>query len=517
MICERVMEKTYTEVKEERLEKLFKDCQTKILNQIIGPFGLSTAMFEDRNGGNVTTIHNFSRDDADYIAEKDKASHAQANKKYNRDDYEINDWSKKSHEYRSTGIDGYTGKETLATDMDLDHVTAMKKIAQNKKANLALNTGESLDKIKAMANSEENLVATHKSINRSKSDQEITEFAEKNGERFDLDQAMIEQAKQRSENYINSTVNLELAKKQSIELLQTSGSQAVKMGLKEGLGILLVELVNGLFNEFKILFKNGINAGESLFKEIGKRLKKILDSVIKKIPNALESSVKGGISGLLSNLVTFLINNFLSTAKQYVTVIRDGFLGLLSAFKMIFFPPKNMTSDEALQAGLKILSTVIVSSIGVLLNESISTFLTTVPFIKPIADLITPVLLGISTGLISVFIAYQIDSYFEGKQLDRKLLDTMLANSKSLDDFVTALEKNCFKSLENIKNYSTSLTLYQNILENYEASHEISGNTLSSLEQVNINTAMQISKSNSMINHINATQSEIELFLSKNI
>ncbi len=510
------MEKTYTEIKEERLQKLFKDCQTQILNQIIGPFGLSTAMFEDRNGGNVTTIHNFSRDAADYIAEKDKASHAQANKKYNRDNYESHDWDKKSQEHRSSGIDGYTGKETLAKDMDLDHVTSMKEIATNKKANLALNTGESLDKVKAMANSDENLVATHKSINRSKSDQNITEFSEKNGERFDLDKDRIKQAKQRSESHINSTVNLELAKKQSIELFQTSGSQAVKMGLKEGLGILLVELINGLFNEFVILFKQGVNAGESLFKEMGRRLKKILKSVIQKIPNALESSFQGSISGLLSNLVTFIINNFLSTAKRYVTVIRDGFLGLLRAFKMIFFPPKNMTSDEALQEGLKILSTVIVSSIGVLLNESISAFLATVPFIKPIADLITPVLLGVSTGLISVFISYQIDSYFEGKQLDRKLLDTMIANSKSLDGFLTVLEENCFKSLENIQNYSTSLTLYQNILDNYEESYDISRNTLSSLERVNAETAMQISKSNSMINHINDTQSEIELFLSQN-
>lgn len=509
------MEKTYTDIKEERLQKLFKDCQNQILNQIIGPFGLSSAMFEDRNGGNVTTTHNFSRDDADYISEKDKASHAQVNKQYNRNDYESHDWKNKSEEHRSSGIDGYTGKVTLAKDMDLDHVTSMKEIAKNKKANLALNTGESLNKIKAMANSNENLVATHKSINRSKSDQNITEFAEKNGERFDLDKNKIEQAKQRSENHIKSTVNLELAKKQSIELLQTGGSQAVKMGFKEGLGLLLVELVNGLFNEFIILFKQGMNAGESLFKEIGKRLKKILKSVIQKIPNALEASVQGSVSGLLSNLVTFLINNFLSTAKRFVTMIRDGFLGLLRAFKMIFFPPKNMTSDEALQEGLKILSTVIFSSIGLLLNESISAFLATVPFIKPIADLITPVLLGISTGLISVFIAYQIDSYFEGKQLDRKLLDTMIANSQSLDGFSTAVEENCFKSLENIQNYSTSLILYQNILDTYEESYDISGNTLSSLERINAETVMQISKSNSMINQINDTQSEIELFLNK--
>ena len=43
----------------------------------------------------------------------------------------------------------------------------------------------------------------------------------------------------------------------------------------------------------------------------------------------------------MSNLLTFLINNFLSTAKRFVTVIREGIIGLFRAFKMIFFPPKN--------------------------------------------------------------------------------------------------------------------------------------------------------------------------------
>ncbi|WP_329030725.1 hypothetical protein PCP11_31255 (plasmid) [Pseudomonas aeruginosa] len=54
----------------------------------------------------------------------------------------------------------------------------------------------------------------------------------------------------------------------------------------------------------------------------------------------------------MSNLITFLINNFLSTAKRFVTIIREGLLGLVKAFKMIMFPPKGITSSEVLQEGL---------------------------------------------------------------------------------------------------------------------------------------------------------------------
>lgn len=47
------MEKTLTELREERLQKLFADCQQQVLGQIIGPFGLSMAMFEDKNGATL--------------------------------------------------------------------------------------------------------------------------------------------------------------------------------------------------------------------------------------------------------------------------------------------------------------------------------------------------------------------------------------------------------------------------------------------------------------------------------
>lgn len=47
------------ELRQQRLQKLFDDCQQQVISQVIGPFGLSVAMFEDRNGGNVTTVHNF--------------------------------------------------------------------------------------------------------------------------------------------------------------------------------------------------------------------------------------------------------------------------------------------------------------------------------------------------------------------------------------------------------------------------------------------------------------------------
>ncbi|MCF6780530.1 hypothetical protein [Stutzerimonas stutzeri] len=509
------MDQSITDLKQQRLQKLFDDCQQQVISQIIGPFGLSMAMFEDRNGGNVTTLHNFSRKDADYIAEKDMSSHEQSRKNYDREEYSDPAFAKKSQEYRAKGKDGYTGKNVAPEDMDLDHVTSLKTISKSKKVHLALETGESLDRVKGMANSDENLVATHKSINRSKRDGSLDELMERKGDEYKLKPELVAQAKERSEEYIASTVNKALIKKQGMELLQTGGKQAALMGMRQALGLLLTELVNGLFNEFKVLIKQGVEAGMTLFEEIRQRLTRVIQSVVKKTPDAVGQMFQGGVSGFMSNLLTFLINNFLSTAKRFVTMIREGLLGLFRAFKMIFFPPKHMTGDQALQEGLKILTTVVVTSVGLLLNETVATFMATVPFLKPFADLITPVLIGIMTGLLSAFLAYQIDCLFDRyrNSLSEKLMDELLADTKRRDEFANELVTLSENSLSNIENYSRSITLYQSIGATLGSAGLAAGATLASLEKTIAETGEQVTKSFAMIDFINESQSEIEDFL----
>lgn len=503
------------ELKQQRLQKLFADCQQQVVSQIIGPFGLSSAMFEDRNGGNVTTLHNFSRDDADYIADKDKSSYEQSKKDYDRNEYSDPTFAKKSKEHRAKGKDGYTGKDCAPENMDLDHVTSLKTISQNKKVHLALETGNGLEKVKEMANSDENLVTTHKSINRSKGEGSVDDLQERKGEEFELDPELVAEAKKKSEQHIASTIDTALLKKQSVELLQTGGKQAATMSVRQALGLLLTELVNGLFNEFKLLISEGVRDGNTLFGEIRQRLTRIIESVAKKIPDAIGQTFQGGISGFMSNLLTFLINNFVSTAKRFVTVIREGLLGLFRAFKIIFFPPKHMTSDQALQEGLKILTTVLFTSLGQLLNETVVTFMTTVPFLKPFADWITPVLIGIMTGLLSAFLAYQIDCMFDRYRhsLSEKFMDELLADAKRRDEFANELVTLSETSLGNIENYSKSITLYQNIGVTLGSAGLAASATLASLEQTVAETGEQVAKSLAMIDFINESQSEIEDFL----
>lgn len=49
-------------LKDRRVQELLNSCREQVLQQVIGPFGLTPAMFSDVRGGNVTTQNNASQD-----------------------------------------------------------------------------------------------------------------------------------------------------------------------------------------------------------------------------------------------------------------------------------------------------------------------------------------------------------------------------------------------------------------------------------------------------------------------
>lgn len=552
------MQKTLSAQREERLQQLFAECRQQVLAQIIGPFGLSTAMFEDRNGGNVTTLHNFEKKDDSYVAtESDRVLHAQSTKAYDatvRSEYEVNTreqaktaggktWDDKRKEKIAQGVDEYTGAQVSAdgevtlksgkiVGAELDHVVSISEIHQNPKMHLSLGKVKTdgasgameadVSRLREIANHDNNLALTNQPLNGSKSDEDLKTWSERkrkdgsdNKSHFEAEDERMQEKYETAKQHVDRAADRALLKKQAEELLSTGGKQAVQMGLRQALGLLLTELVNGLFNEFKVLITHGAEAGKSLFEEIKSRLERVIGNVVKKIPDAVSQLFQGGISGFMSNLLTFLLNNFLSTAKRFVTVIREGLLGLFKALKTIFFPPEGMTPDQALQEGLKILSAVVISSVGLILNESVSAFMLTMPFLKPVADIVTPILMGIATGLLSAFLAYQIDCMFDRYRYarDEKKMDALMADATERAQFAKHLVELAESSLGNVESYAKSISFYQSIGVALGAAGNAANATLASLEHTVKETRAQAAASMATIDYINDSQSTIEDFL----
>ncbi|MBB5866478.1 hypothetical protein [Xanthomonas sp. 3058] len=549
---------TATELRQQRLERLYQECRKQVVSQLIGPFGLNPMMFEDRNGGNVTTLHNFERDDDSYVATReDKAMHKHSKDEYDRSQYVLDtkakahaaghgdsDWNSKRDAHLHRGMDEYTGKafETAAdgsttqdgtpVSMELDHAISLKEFHEAPKNHLALGkvtivNGQDVVVTSTMAgvvNDEANLSLTNKSLNASKGGHRVDEWvddklakAEKAGKSLDFDPQAVQSSYDRARDAINAKVDTALLKKQAAELANTSLDQAKQMGVRQAMGVLLTELVNSLFVEFKELIRKGVKLGKALLDDLRQRLSTVAINVAKKVPEAFSALFEGGISGFASNLLTFLLNNVLSTAKRYVTAIREGLLGLFHAFRMIAFPPEHLSEKAAFQAGLKMLSTVLMTTIGILLGESVANFLLSIPVLLPVANVIAPVLVGILTGLLSALMAYQIDAVFERRRLDAQGLsiEAMLADAKYRKQLSEELADQTSLALSSYELNLQSLQLYQAVGEHYIAAVADGAATLVSLTQGNTRTRDHVVQSNLSVQRLQEGHDLLEDFLNR--
>ncbi|EPG8077401.1 hypothetical protein QEK76_003892, partial [Stenotrophomonas maltophilia] len=277
------------------------------------------------------------------------------------------------------------------------------------------------------------------------------------------------------------------------------------------------ELVNSLFVEFKTLIRKGIKLSKVLLEELRQRLVTVATNVAKKVPEAVGALFEGGLSGFVSNLLTFLLNNVLSTAKRYVTAIREGLLGLFKAFRMIVFPPAHMSEEAALQAGLKMLSTVLMTTIGILIGESVANFLLSIPVLVPVANIVAPVLVGILTGLLSALMAYQIDALFERRRHDAngQSIEAMLADAKSRGQLADQLTEQTTLTLHSYALNLQSLHLYQAVSEHYSAAATDGAAALSSLSQSNARARDHVSQSDLSLKSLQERHDLLEGFLNR--
>ncbi|MQA19492.1 hypothetical protein [Rugamonas rivuli] len=521
-----------TALKQQRLDALFNECQQHVFSQVLGAFGLSRAMFADKAGGNVTTLHNFESKDGPTANANDQALKENFQKDFERKNFSASqkEWCELRKEKMQSGTDAYTG-ETLAGLEDpphLDHVISLEEIAGNAAAHLALGKvgpdGVDLKAIINLANDEANLAITNAALNGSKNSHDLKEWMMKTGddgrtnaERFGVDPERAEEIYNAAQTHVNGTVNSALLSKQAGELLSTGAKQAAGMALRQAMGLLLTELVNALFTELKALIRHGFEVGKSVFREIGERLQKVGASVAAKLPDALSALLDGGVSGFLSNLLTFVINSFITTGARLVRVIREGLIGLFKAFKMLVMPPVGMTRADSVRAGSKMLITVIVSSIGILLEQSVVTFVSSLGPLAVIADAVGAVLTGIIVGLSASLLAYLLDRLFD-KYLDtsdESRLDQQLDNAAKLETMSAALAQQLEASIDNLRNGAASMAIYQDIGKVYGQAGQAANDTLSSMRLISDQTGIQIAASQSLVQQLESDHLEIEAFLKK--
>lgn len=458
---------------EQRIGQLIDECTNTALQQIIGPFGLSAAMFADRDGGAVDTLHNARKGIMSKELEEDYKNRGKydSGKVHRHKDYRERNAELTRQRNEGKGVDAYTGEEfERNAKTDLDHVVSAQEIHDDPARVLADLETENL------ANLDKNLQMTNFHTNRSKKTSSIEEYIAKieaerparqeeirklegkgnlsveeqkrlenlrRDEAFDpelarkADRQAREAIRQAERRYYRSA---KFAKSQ----LMASGKEAATNAIRAALGELLVVLVNALFLEVKDFVRNRKTATENVFVEIQNRLKRVVAKVLEKLSRVKENFqnlAEGFLSGFLSSLVTTLINVFATTAKRFVRAIREGFLSLVKAFRLLLFRPADMTEEDAMKTVIKLLAGVVTTTLGIAAETAVNTFVQGIPVIGQFAAIITPVLMGILTGIATALISYHVDMAFHFAKMREETLTELLQTGALQKVYIQLLEK----------------------------------------------------------------------------
>lgn len=463
--------KRRAQLREERLEQLMESCQQEILRQIIGPFGLTPAMFQDQNGGSVTTLHNFENGVTATEEDRKRYEAWEKSKKdgVNRNSIDADKKNKRDKKFKLEPviISAYTGKE-LSKDgqTHLDHVVAVDWYEKDAAANLF----QSAHRRREVLNSAQNLVAAEGSINQSMGKKDKNEWAtaerkkdpgKTNSESFGVDKELLQETVKTAETHVQREKSNDQLKKQSGELLSTGFSEARTQALRQAFGVLLHEFVQHSFVEVNRLIRSPLNQ-EKFLDELIASLKQVANRVVAKTRHALEALISGGVQGFVSNLLTFLINNFVTTAAKVVTMIREGMRSLWQAIKLLLNPPEHMSAMDLAREVTKIVVASITAAVGLLMEESIKGFILSIPVLAPIGDVLAPGLTAIATGLLSSLLVYGVDRLFDTLQSKgTELLEAMEVNAQAQVEVIGRLAGLIEQQVVTSKLYAASAAEYQ--------------------------------------------------------
>ena len=463
--------KRRAQLRDERVEQLMDSCRQEILRQIIGPFGLTPAMFQDQDGGTVTTTHNFKNGVT--ATEEDHESYEGWKKNQNNGvdrrsiDADLKNKREQKFKRESTITSAYTGKD-LPKDgqTHLDHVVAVDRYEKDASANLF----QSADRRREVLNSDQNLVAAEASINTSMGKKDKQEWAaaarkkdpgKTNSESFGVDNELLQETVKTAETHIQREQLKDQFKKQGSELASTGLSAAKTQALRQAFGVLLHEFVQHSFVEVNRLARSPLSQ-ENFLDELIISLKQIANRVVARARHALEALISGGVQGFVSNLLTFLINNFVTTAAKVVTMIREGISSLWRAIKLLLNPPENMSAMDLAREVTKIVVASITVAVGLLMEESIKAFILSIPILAPIGDVLALGLTAIATGLLSSLLIYSVDRLFDALQSKgTKLLEAMEANAQAQVEVIGRLAGLIEQQVVTSKLYAASAAEYR--------------------------------------------------------
>lgn len=195
-----------------------------------------------------------------------------------------------------------------------------------------------------------------------------------------------------------------------------SGKAGLKMGVRQALGLVLAEIWFELKDAIPQAFKDtkGKFNLEIFLEKLKTMTKNIWDRVKVRFKDILNEFKNGTMAGALSSLSSTIMNIFLTTQKLIGKLLRETWSSLVSAVKLLFFNPDNLSPGTLVREVTRILSTGVAVAMGAMLNQQLSSLMT-----FPLGTELAAFVSAVATGLMTIGITYFLDH----SQLMQKVWD----------------------------------------------------------------------------------------------
>lgn len=340
-----------------------------ILHSIVTSFGLDF-LVHDQHGGDVDTIHGV-RESGQFKSALNAAAYEKRGE-YDSIAYHHNDAydslvraARDSHAFfEDAYVPGnklYYGKASALKSgetgqrANLDHVISAHEIHDDRGRVLA-----GLDGIE-LANQSSNLKFTNEHLNKSMSDMTIDEYIQWRIDRGDpLPSEVVAQLKEKdsaarqeyerriSEAYYSSDRFL-------LDAGAAAAKRGVEMGVRQALGFVFIELWCACEDEIKALPPEVTFA--DCTRAIGIGLQKGLENARANYKELVAHIEQGFTAGALASLTTTLINIFITTDKNTVRYIRQGYTTVVQVGNILLINPNNLLLGDQLRTAMVSLTT----------------------------------------------------------------------------------------------------------------------------------------------------------------
>lgn len=260
--------------------------------------------------------------------------------------------------------------------------------------------------VRDILNPEDNFAPTDATTNRTRGEQDLSEFAEEHPE-LGLDKDKIKAAEDKARHNRNK----HLLENSLGEKTKDFAVGAVKSSLAATGKVLIGKGVKIAVSETVIEFsKNKENEDEKLIDRLKRLWQRILERVKQELSHIWNTIKQSVATNAISEIVNLIINFFVSTVKNIFKLIRCMFGSIINAFKIIF--DKSKPWDERVFEALKIISGGLAMASGALLNELLDKLISTnIPFLAPVSGDISAIISGIVSSILSALVLMAFDKY----------------------------------------------------------------------------------------------------------